>query len=130
MNPKNKKQTTPKGESKPLTLKDYQDYCDKYFPRKRCPHPNCPENDRPEFPYEKCTLTEPIWISIPAGEHIHISCPVHAEGHILRGNPISWKKPKVTWSEEDFWKLTEPNFPRRENNLPDPDYSKIGKVWM
>ena len=130
MNPKTKAKKTPKGESKPLTLKDYQDYCDKYFPRKRCPHPNCPENDRPEFPFEKCTLTEPIWISIPAGEHIHISCPVHSEGHILRGNPISWKRPRVTWSEEDFWKLTEPNLPRRENNLPDPDYSKIGKVWM
>ena len=128
MNPKIKKQKAPKGEPKPLTLKDYRDYCDKYFPRKRCPHPNCPENDRPEFPFEKCTLHEPIWISIPAGEHIHISCPVHPEGHILRGSPISWKQPRVTWSEEDFWKLNEPNLPEPDNNLP--DYSKIGKVWM
>ena len=123
MNPKSKKKPTPKVEE----LHSLKDYCDKYFPRKRCPHPNCPENDRPEFPFEKCTLHEPIWISIPAGEHIHISCPVHPEGHILRGSPISWK-PRVTWSEEDFWKLNEPNLPEPDNNLP--DYSKIGKVWM
>jgi len=123
-----KPKKAPKGKH-PLTLKDYQEYCDKYFSeRKRCPHPNCPENDRPEFPFEKCTLREPIWISIPAGEHIHISCPVHPGGHILRGPDISYKPPRVVWDEEDFWKLTEPNLPELDNNLP--DHSKIGKVWM
>ena len=126
---KSTKKSTPKVDE----LQSLKDYCDKYFPsRKRCPHPNCPENDRPEFPFEKCTLHEPIWISIPAGEHIHISCPVHPNGHILRGPDIHFGKPKVTWGPDDFYKLRErferPNLPEPDNNLP--DYSKIGKVWM
>ena len=126
MNPKSKKKS-PKQGADPLTLKDYQEYCDKYFP-KRCPHPNCPENDR--YPFDdlrECTQFQPIWISIPPGGHVHISCPVHPEGHIIYGPRISYKPPRVTWGEDDFYKLG-PNLPEPDTNLP--DYSKIGKVWM
>jgi len=121
VNPKTKKKA-PKGEPRPLTLKDYQDYCDKFKPKKRCPHPNCPENDNPWGDYpdmRECTQFKPIWISIPPGEHVHISCPVHPEGHIIYGSRIP--RPRVTWDEDDFWKMND-------NNLP--DYSRIGKVWM
>ena len=115
---KSTKKSTPKVDE----FQSLKDYCDKYFPhRKRCPHPNCPENHEPYGePYDtrKCTQYQPIWISIPAGEHVHISCPVHPEGHIIYGPDISFKKPKVTWGPDDFYKLS------------DPDYSKMGKVWM
>jgi hypothetical protein len=57
---------------------------------------------------------------------------VHSEGHILRGSPITLKRPRVTWGPDDFYKLREryerSNLPEPDNNPP--DYSKIGKVWM
>jgi hypothetical protein len=72
----------------------------------RCPHPNCPSNQEPwTDPWEaaQCTLNKPIWMVIPP-EGVHISCPVHPEGHHIYGSPItSWEIP--------MWK---------ENNLPDP----------
>ena len=75
-------------------------------PRKpRCPHPNCPSNKEPWIdPWEgsQCTLNKPIWMVIPP-EGVHISCPVHPEGHHIYGSPVTWGEP--------FWK---------ENNLPDP----------
>lgn len=86
MNPKSKKKS-PKPGADPLTLKDYQDYCDKFYP-KRCPHPNCPENDR--YPFDdlrECTQFQPIWISIPAGGHVHIHCPVHPK-FVVYGSPV------------------------------------------
>jgi len=120
LNPK-KKSTPP---AKPEDFKSFKDFCEKFYPidkfprRKRCPHPNCPENDRDPWidEYRECTLHKPIWISIPAGEHIHIECPVHPGGHILRGSNIRYEiqMDKDDWGTPRWWK---------ENNLP-------GKVWM
>ena len=112
MNPKKKKAPP----VNPEDFKSFKDYCEHFypvdkFPRKRCPHPNCPENDRPyPYPHERCVLNDPIWISIPAGEHIHLTCPVHPQGHILRGSPITFEV-----------RMDSPRW--GENNLP-------GKVWM
>jgi hypothetical protein len=125
--------------SKPEDFQSFKDYCEHFYPidkfprKKRCPHPNCPENDRDHgYPGQHCVLNDPIWISIPVGEHIHLTCPVHPCGHILRGPDVHWGQPKVTWDDIELWKK-QTNLPERwgrENNLPDPDYSKIGKVWM
>lgn len=70
-------------------------------------------------------MHEPIWISIPAGGHVHITCPIHAQGHILYGSNIHMEQPK--WEDLELWKQDR-NLPERETNLP--DYSKIGKVCM
>lgn len=32
-----------------------------------------------------CSLTQPLYISIPPGETIHIDCNVHPEGHDVDG---------------------------------------------
>jgi hypothetical protein len=54
----------------------------------KCPHPGCDLPDEEYYPVGRCVLTEPMGIAIPAGQHIHLSCPVHPPGHILRGSPV------------------------------------------
>ena len=69
---------------------------------RKCPHPNCPVPEQPD-PWElrQCTLNKPIWISIPAGGHIHLTCPVHPEGHIIYGPNITWGDP-WDWSRGPY----------------------------
>ena len=114
MKPTTKK--TPRRE--PKDFHSFKEYCEHFypvdkFPRKRCPHPNCPENDKP-YSFERCVLNDPIWISIPAGEHIHLTCPVHPQGHILYGPNIRFEITMDKGATPRWWE---------ENNLP-------GKVWM
>ena len=86
----------------------------------RCPHPNCPSNQEPWIdPWEEsqCTLTKPLWMVIPP-EGVHISCPVHSEGHHIPGNGIMWDETPMR--QED-------NLPDRRNEpmgLYDPDHWK------
>jgi hypothetical protein len=63
----------------------------------RCPFPGCPANDEPyEDPRDtrECTLNKPLWMVIPA-EGIHLSCPVHPEGHHIYGNQITCATPTL-----------------------------------
>lgn len=51
-----------------------------------CKCPVCGEPwDR--FPRLECSLNKPYWIAIPAGQHIHIDCPMHGS-HRIDGPPI------------------------------------------
>lgn len=57
---------------------------------KNCPHPNCPHDDiKPSWPIPNpaCTCNKPFYISIPQGQHLHFTCPVHGE-RIIYGGPI------------------------------------------
>jgi len=38
----------------------------------------------------KCICNDPIWIAIPAGQHIHIQCPVHGDIKIYSSSPTYW----------------------------------------
>jgi hypothetical protein len=81
----------------------------------RCPYPNCPANEEPYIdPWEaaQCTLNKPLWIVIPP-EGIHLSCPVHPEGHHIYGHGITWMNDRLP----DPPGITP--WERRENNLPD-----------
>jgi hypothetical protein len=85
-------------------LKQYEDLAKKGSRKQpRCPHPGCPSNQEPYTdPWDgrECTLYKPLWMVIPP-EGVHISCPVHPEGHHIYGSGITW---------DPMW---------RENNLPD-----------
>lgn len=48
---------------------------------------SCPDCGRGEYPRPdpSCNCHKPLMISIPAGQHIHINCPVHGD-RIVRGS--------------------------------------------
>jgi len=67
----------------------------------RCPHPNCPANDEPWIdPWEasQCTLNKPLFMVIPPGG-VHLSCPVHPEGHHIYGPDITWEETPMRWED-------------------------------
>lgn len=54
--------------------------------RSGCGHPGCDIDDHP-FPAQDCVLSKPLMLSVPAGTHMHIDCPVHGKGaHVIRGS--------------------------------------------
>ena len=63
------------------------------YKKPRCPFPGCPENDRPDPQDTRdCTLNKPLWLVIPP-EGIHLSCPVHPEGHHIYGSIVTCSTP-------------------------------------
>lgn len=54
-----------------------------------CADPNCPHSQKlmPPVSDPRCLCDKPIWIYIPAGEHIH--CPVHPDA-VIHGSPVRW----------------------------------------
>lgn len=69
---------------------------------KKCPHPGCPVPDMPD-PWEmsQCTANKPMLLYIPPGQHVHIMCPVHPEGHIFYGSGVTWCSP--SWSQPSWF---------------------------
>src|SRR5271157_2470442 len=70
---------------------------------RKCPF--CDPNYKPRDPFResRCVLNQPLFMVIPPGG-VHLSCPIHPEGHHVFG-------PEISWMES----------PRhQENNLPDP----------
>ena len=60
---------------------------------KKCPHPGCPvpEETWPSpWDLSQCTANKPMLLYIPPGEHVHVLCPVHPEGHVFHGSGITW----------------------------------------
>jgi hypothetical protein len=95
---------------KPSPWTDGHDY-EKYPGRRPCPHPGCPIPYRDPWRESQCVLNKPLGLYIPPGEHIHLECPVHPQGHVLYGSPITFMDtPMKRW----------------ENNLPDPDWKVTG----
>jgi hypothetical protein len=90
----------------------------KYPSKRRCPHPDCPIPFEDPWPKQECTLHKPIWISIPPGEHIHLDCPVHPEGHIIYGPRVYWMndpiRPQFDFRDDDDWRdpYPQPNLPK------------------
>jgi hypothetical protein len=66
----------------------------------RCPYcpPTAPEID----PYDgrECTLNKPLWMVIPPGG-IHLSCPVHPEGHHIYGMDITCQTSPIVEFQHD-----------------------------
>jgi hypothetical protein len=80
-------------------------------PQKECPFCK-PGRKRPDpWRESQCTLNKPLWMVIPPGG-VHLSCPVHPEGHHVFGPQVTWMGPAD--------KFPGPNLPEREDNLPDP----------
>ena len=55
-------------------------------PPRRCPW--CPPRP-PRLPLAECSLHKPLWMVIPPGG-VHISCPVHPNGHHIFGSQVTW----------------------------------------
>ena len=54
-----------------------------------CGHPGCDIDDHPRRPVER-VLSKPLMLSVPAGTHVHIDCPVHGRGsHVVRGSGVT-----------------------------------------
>ena len=73
-------------------------------PRKeKCPF--CDKDYKPRDPFResRCVLNQPLMMVIPPGG-VHLSCPIHPEGHHVFGPEISWMDSPINY----------------ERNLPDP----------
>ena len=78
-----------------------------------CPFCDPARPKRDPWKESQCVLNKPLFMVIPPGG-VHLSCPVHPEGHHVFG-------PQVTWMESP---APDP-FSDPFNNLPDP----LDKPW-
>lgn len=72
-------------------------YCPDCNPRNHCPY--CDPN-RPKFdPWREsqCVLNKPLMMVIPPGG-VHLSCPVHSDGHHIFGPSVTWMESKPEWN--------------------------------
>ena len=51
--------------------------------------PCCGEGNSLPDDLRNCNCNEPLHISIPAGQHIHVTCPVHGDRKVY-GPPGMW----------------------------------------
>ena len=61
-----------------------------------CPHPGCPIKDYDLWKESQCTANKPMLLYVPAGQHVHIYCPVHPEGHVIYGSSVTWNSSYTT----------------------------------
>jgi hypothetical protein len=63
--------------------------------------PFCKPAQRPD-PWRdaQCTLNKPLWMVIPP-EGVHLSCPVHPEGHHVFGSSVTWGMQARPWCDYD-----------------------------
>lgn len=66
------------------TASDIKTTYEEQLPRWRCPECGEIQHRIPEL--ERCTCRQPLWVSIPPGQHIHIHCPLHGDQK-LYGQP-------------------------------------------
>jgi hypothetical protein len=61
------------------------------FTHHKCPHPGCPVPDYDDEIRKArfCVLNKPLLLYVPPGTHMHLSCPVHPEGHIIFGSSVT-----------------------------------------
>ena len=66
----------------------------------KCPF--CPPDKQPRDPWKEsqCVLNKPIWMVIPP-EGIHLSCPVHPEGHHIYGTQITCQTSPIVEYQHD-----------------------------
>src|SRR5208282_5424767 len=89
--------------------------------KEKCPFCDPKFVPRDPFRESQCVLNKPLWMVIPPGG-VHLSCPVHPEGHHVFG-------PGVTWMGDRAEKYPRPNLPEPDDNLPDPGFKVTGKPW-
>ena len=69
--------------------------------------PNCPGCNKPyKPPIEQCSLNKPLWMVIPP-EGVHLSCPIHPQGHHVFGSRISYSI--TVWKDGGYraWRNTD-----------------------